>query len=111
MNNILPEIEELKELIIDSEEYKEYNIYLKKVENNKEINNLIKSITTKQKELVRNTSLKNNTSNLEKELDDLYNELYSYSDYNNYIKSSKRLNILISKVQNNFQEYFNSLIS
>ena len=46
---------------------------------------------------------------LEKELDDLYERLNSYEDYNKYIDASQNLNILISEVQNTFEKYFNSL--
>lgn len=104
MNNILEEVEELKELIIDTKEYKDYKKNLDLLENNKEINDLIKKITTKQKEVVRN-----NTNS--KELDDLYEELNNIELYKNYIESSKKLNILITNIQNNFQEYFDSLVS
>lgn len=108
MNNILKDIEELKQDIINSDEYKEYLKYNDILENDNEIKSIIKEIVSKQKELV---SKLNNDKELEKELDDLYNQLNSYDDYKNYIEASEKLNILISNIQNNFENYFNSLVS
>ena len=108
MNNILEDVEKQKQDIIDSNEYKEYKKYNDILEENEEIKSIIKDIVSKQKELV---SKLNNDKKLEKELDSLYEKLNSYDDYNKYIESSKNLNILLSKVQKNFEEYFNKLIS
>ena len=108
MNNVLKDIEELKQDIINSKEYKEYKKYNDILENNKEIKSIIKDIVSKQKELV---SKLNNDKTIEKELDELYTKLNDYNDYKNYIEASQDLNILISEVQNTFEKYFNSLIS
>lgn len=108
MNNVLKDIEELKQDIINSKEYKEYKKYNDILENNNEIKSIIKDIVSKQKELV---SKLNNDKGLEKELDELYTKLNDYDDYKNYIEASQNLNILISEVQNTFEKYFNSLIS
>ena len=108
MNNILEDVERLKQDIIDSNEYKEYKKYNDILKENEEIKSIIRDIVSKQKELV---SKLNNDKKLEKELDSLYEKLNSYDDYYKYIESSKSLNILLSKVQKNFEEYFNKLIS
>ena len=108
MNSILSDIESLKQDIIDSNEYKEYKKYNDLLENNDEIKDTISEIVVKQKELV---SKLNNDKELEKELDDLYEKLNSYDDYKKYIDASQNLNVLLSDVQNTFEEYFNKLIS
>ena len=108
MNNIINDIESLKQDIIDSNEYKEYKKYNDLLENNDEIKDTISEIVVKQKELV---SKLNNDKELEKELDDLYEKLNSYDDYKKYIDASQNLNVLLSDVQNTFEEYFNKLIS
>lgn len=108
MNNIINDIELLKQDIIDSNEYREYKKYNDLLENNEEIKDTISEIVVKQKELV---SKLNNDKELEKELDDLYEKLNSYDDYKKYIEASQNLNILLSDVQNTFEEYFNKLIS
>ena len=108
MNNILEDVEKLKQDIIDSNEYKEYKKYNDILEENEEIKSIIRDIVSKQKELV---SKLNNDKELEKELDNLYEKLNSYDDYKKYIEASQNLNVLLSKVQKNFEEYFNKLIS
>lgn len=108
MNSILSDIESLKQDIINSKEYKKYKKYNDKLENNSEIKNIISEIIVKQKELV---SKLNRDKELEKELDDLYEKLNNYDDYKKYIEASQNLNILLSDVQNTFEEYFNKLIS
>ncbi len=111
MNNIIDEVNELKRLIVSSDEYKNYKYNLELVEKNEEINNLIKDIIKLQKEIVK---LKHNTNSFEdkeKELDNLYVKLDRYEIYYDYIESSKILNELITNIQNNFQEFFDSLVS
>lgn len=107
MNNYLRDIEDLKIDIINTNEYKDYKKYDELLSNNSEIKSLIKEITILQKESER---LGNKDINIDIKLEDLYDKLHSYDDYNKYIESSKKLNELISNIQNNFEEYFNSLI-
>lgn len=106
MNNILKDIEDLKIDILNTNEYKEYKKYEELLDNNSEIKSLIKEITDTQKELV-----KTNNIDLEYKLEDLNSKLYSDEEYSKYIESSKKLNELISNIQKNFEDYFNSLIS
>ena len=110
MNNILSEVEELRDLIINTDEYKEYKKYNDLLEKNKEVKELINKYTSMQKELVLLESKNEDISDREKELDLIYSELNSIDEYNKYIKSSKNLNELITKIQKNFQEYFDSLV-
>lgn len=110
MNNVLTDVKELKELIISSDEYKNYIMYLHILENSDDINLLIKNITSKQKEIVKLEHLNKKDLIKEKELDCLYTKLNQYEEYRKYIKSSKKLNDLISNVQKKFQEYFDSLV-
>lgn len=111
MNNIISEVEELKELIINSDEYKEYKKYEDLLDSNKEIKELINKYTSLQKEVVLLETKNKDTLDKEKELDLLYSELTSIDEYNKYLDSSKKLNELITKIQKNFQEFFDSLVS
>ena len=111
MNSILNDVEELKKLVLESEEYKNYKTSLDILDSNNDVKELINIITKKQKELVRIENNGSNIDNESKELDNLFNKLYEYDDYKNYIEYSKKLNIIITDVQNNFQEYFDSLVS
>ncbi|MBR4830265.1 MAG: YlbF family regulator [Bacilli bacterium] len=106
LSNIDSSIKELKDEILNSKEYKEYISSKEVLDNNKKIKDIVKRITTTQKKLV---SGKGDIS-LEDELDKLYEELYSYSEYNDYIEKSNRLNILISDTCKELENYFNSLI-
>ena len=102
MNDILKEVESLKDLIILSDEYKNYDKYLKKIKNNKTINLLINKIKKTQKDLLKNE--------IKKQIDEYYNELYLEEDYIKYIHASKELNDLLTILKMNFENYFNSLI-
>jgi cell fate (sporulation/competence/biofilm development) regulator YlbF (YheA/YmcA/DUF963 family) len=99
------DISSLKEDILNSKEYKEYISSKEVLDNNKEIKEIVKSITTNQKRAVKTGDEK-----VEEELDTLYEKLYSYDEYNNYIEKSNRLNILISDTAKELEDYFNSLV-
>ncbi len=99
------DISSLKEDILNSKEYKEYISSKEVLDNNKEIKEIVKSITTNQKRAVKTGDEK-----VEEELDTLYEKLYSYDEYNDYIDKSTRLNILISDTAKELENYFNSLM-
>ncbi len=111
MINILDEVNELKELILNSSEYKNYKNYLELLEENKEIKKIVNDITRLQKEIVRLEHSNSDTKLKEKELGNLYLKLNNYDIYNNYIEASIVLNELITNIQNNFQEFFDNLVS
>ena len=106
LSNLDSSIKELKDEIISSNEYKEYIKAKEVLDNNKDIKDLIKKITSTQKKLVSGKG----DNNLEGELDTLYEKLYSYKEYNEYIEVSTKLNILISDTQKELEKYFNSLM-
>lgn len=106
LSNLDSSIKELKDEIISSIEYKEYIKAKEVLDNNKDIKDLIKKITSTQKKLVSGKG----DNNLEGELDTLYEKLYSYEEYNEYIEVSTKLNILISDTQKELENYFNSLM-
>lgn len=106
LSNLDSSIKELKDEIISSIEYKEYIKAKEVLDNNKDIKDLIKKITSTQKKLVSGKG----DNNLEGKLDTLYEKLYSYEEYNEYIEVSTKLNILISDTQKELENYFNSLM-
>jgi len=111
MNNILNDIDELRNMIISSNEYKNYEHSLSMVEKDEELKKLIKEIISLQKKIVNLEHKKKEVNSLNKELDDKYSSLYSNKKYIDYIDSSKVLNNLLTDVQNRFNKYFNSLVS
>lgn len=104
LTNLDSSIKSLKDEIISSNEYKEYIKAKEVLDNNKEIKDIIKRITSTQKKIV------SGKSNLDEELDTLYEKLYSYQEYNEYIEASTKLNILISDTAKELENYFNSLM-
>ena len=82
MNNVLDDVYDLKKLIIESDEYKNYIKSLKVLEKNEEVNSLTSQIIKEQKDIVR-------TKKESKTLDELYDKLFSIKDYNEDIKYSK----------------------
>ena len=110
LSSIYNDIDILKEDIISTTEYKNYKKYLEKVDSNKEIKSIINSIIKLQKEIVKKEHFNEDIKDLEKELNNLYEKLDDFEDYKNYIKYSKKLNIIITNIKQSFETYFNSLI-
>lgn len=110
MNDILNDVEELKQLIINSDEYKEYIRLTKVLDNNKDINDVIEKIKNMQQEIVHKENKNEDTSLNEKKLSNLFEKLNSFVEYNEYLKSAKNLNKLITKIQKNFEESFNEIL-
>ena len=106
LTNLDSSVKELKDEILNSNEYKEYISSKEVLDNNKEIKDLIKKITSTQKKIVSGKG----DITLEEELDSLYEKLYSYDEYNKYIETSTKLNILISDIAKELENYFNSLM-
>lgn len=110
MNDIFPLLEELKEMIIDLDEYKEYKKYEKILQDNKPIKKVIDEIKEKQK-IITNKEVKNIDKEKEEfEVQNLFRKLKSYKEYNDYVKASRNLNILLTNIKSNFEDYFNKLI-
>ena len=110
MNDIIKEVENLKEDVLNSKEYKDFKKYESILDNNKEINNIITKIKRLQQQIIKKEDKKENTDKDEIELQSLYKELNTYPDYTNYINSSKKLNEVITYIQKEFEDYFNQFI-
>ena len=110
MNNIIKDVEELKELIKETAEYKDYIKNKELLDNNSTVKDLINRITSLQKDIVHKQSKRIDVKDKNKELDLLYESLYSIKEYDDYISSSKKLNILITDIQKRFNMYFDSLV-
>ena len=110
MNDILKDVENLKQKILESDEYKNFKKYEQILDNNKEINTIINNIKKVQQTIIKKEDIKENTDKERIELNTLYKKLDTYEDYNNYIESSKKLNEIITSIQKNFENYFNKFI-
>lgn len=110
MNDIINDVNELKENILKSSEYLNFKNSEKKLDNNKEVNDIIARIKKLQQTII-NKEDKNLDAEIEKiELESLYKELETYNDYIEYKKNAKIFNELITNIQKNFEEYFNSFL-
>lgn len=110
MNKIILEVENLKKMILNCNEYKEFIKYEKVIDNNREIKKIISEIKTKQKVIVNKKAKNIDKETEEFEVKSLFKKLENYEDYNNYIKSAKSLNSLISNIQKRFTNYFSEFI-
>ena len=110
MNNIISDVENLKENILSSDEYKTYKECERVLDNNKEINDVIESIKSTQKIIINKEDKNENTEKEEIELNSLYQKLNTYKEYTNYIEASKKLNEIITYIQKEFEDYFNKFI-
>jgi len=110
MNEILNDVELLKNKLLDSKEYKDFKKYEELLDQNKEINKVITDIKKVQQTIIRKEDKKEETDKEQIELNTLYNKLDTFDEYKKYIESSKKLNEMITYIQKEFEEYFNKFI-
>ena len=110
MNDIINDVEKLKEKILLSNEYKNFKEAEKILDSNKEINKIIGKIKQVQQQIVKKEDKKEETDKEEIELQSLYKQLDTYKEYTNYIQASKIFNELITSIQKEFESYFNGFI-
>lgn len=110
MNDILNDVQDLKIKILNSDEYKNFKKYEQVLDNNKEINEIISEIKKVQQTIIKKEDINENVEKDQIELNTLYKKLDTYSDYKNYIESSKKLNEMITYIQKEFENYFNKFI-
>lgn len=111
MDNILAEVSDLKTMIESSKEYKEYLKWTRILDKNEKINKLILEIKKMQQKIVNLEHNKNDTKKEEEKLNILFFQLNQEKEYKNYLDASKKLNILITKVQNKFSDAFNNILN
>ncbi len=110
MNNIINDVEDLKEKVMNSKEYKEYKKYEEILDNNKKINEVITKIKKVQKSIIKKEDKNEDVTKEKIELNTLYEKLNTYTDYTNYINASKKLNEIVTYIQKEFENYFNKFI-
>lgn len=110
MDSILIEVEKLKNMVILSDEYKNFINSRNKLDANEDINKIIDRIKNTQKALINKEDKNEDITEEEIILKSLYTELDSFECYKEYIKNAKILNELITKIQKRFEDYFNKLV-
>lgn len=110
MDNVIKEVENLKQIILDSDEYKEYKRCESVLDKSSEIKNIISKIKDLQKIIINKEDKKEETDKEEIEVQSLYKELDSFKEYRNYIESSRIFNDTLTYIQKEFENYFNQFI-
>ncbi len=93
-------LEEVIAVIMNSNDYKECVKLKEKMQKNEELMSLINTLKEKQKEYI-----KKDYSNKE-ELEELKNKLYDIPLYSVYMEHLKKVNEMISYVQDDLNDYF-----
>ena len=110
MDNIIKEVENLKQIILSSDEYNNYKKSEEVLDKNTEIKNIIEKMKELQKIIINKEDKNEDYEKEEIEVQSLYKKLNSYEDYKNYIESSKIFNDSLTYIQKEFENYFNQFI-
>lgn len=98
-DKILSKVDEIVLYIENSSTYKEYLLLKEKINNNKEILDLIGQIKLKQKELVKKEYTQEDISNIENDLINLENKLNEYPLYIDYKNKQDELNNMFTIIK------------
>lgn len=110
MNDVIIEVEKLKNKILNSEEYLNFKTSEKKLDNNKEINEIITLIKKVQQKIIKKEDKNEETEKEKIELESLYKKLETFNDYIEYKKNARIFNDIITNIQKKFEDYFNKFI-
>lgn len=110
MNDVIKKVEELKEVILNSDEYLDYKKCEGILDKNSDINIIIESIKKLQKQIINKEDRNEDVQKEEIEVQSLYRKLDTYKEYINYINASRKLNESITYIQKQFEDYFNQFI-
>ena len=108
-NNLLDGIDDIITIIESSDEYKKYQLLVKKMHNNKEITNLISEVKTLQQKLVKEEALGNDIKDIDNEIKEKLNKLKEYPIYLEYTYLQEDLNNSILLVKEKLEKYINDL--
>ncbi len=108
-NKFLTKVDEIIDIIKNSDEYQKYIEISNKMKNNKEIMNLINEVKFLQKKLVKEQSLGNDVSSLDNEINNKLKCLEEYPIYLDYIYLQEDLNNSIGLVKTSIEKYINDI--
>ena len=104
-------IDELINIIKDSEEYQKYQIVYQKMQKNKKIMTIIQDIKKLQKELVKRQSKGQDIKELDDEINHKLNLLQDYPLYLEYTYLQEDLNNVIALIKSNIEKYIDTIIN
>lgn len=105
MNNIYDKIDIMFDDFEKSRLYKDYISAKEKLENNKEIMDIINEIKRLQK-----IATNNKDEVVEQKIKELYDELNSYPLYQSYLVLKDEINEELFMVKDQFEKYFNEIL-
>lgn len=108
-NIILSKIDEIIDIIKNSDEYQKYIEVSNKMKNNKEIITLIDEVKSLQKKLVKEQSFGNDISLIEEEINKKIEKLEEYPIYLEYTYLQEDLDNSISLVKTSIENYINNI--
>ncbi len=105
MSDIENKIDELFNLLEESNVFKDYVKIKKQLEEDKDINNLIEDIKRYQK-----IATNNKDNSVEEKLKELYLKLESYPIYQSYLNIKEELNEELFGIKEVFDKYFSDIL-
>ena len=105
MSDIENKIDELFNLLEESNVFKDYVKIKKQLEEDKDINNLIEDIKRYQK-----IATNNKDNSVEEKLKELYLKLESYPIYQSYLNIKEELNEELFGIKEVFDKYFSYIL-
>lgn len=105
MSDIENKINELFNLLEESNVFKDYVKIKKQLEEDKDINNLIEDIKRYQK-----IATNNKDNSVEEKLKELYLKLESYPIYQSYLNIKEELNEELFGIKEVFDKYFSDIL-
>ena len=108
-NIILSKIDEIINIIKNSDEYKKYIEVSDKMKKNKEIMTLIDEVKFLQKRLVKEEAFGNDISSIDEEINKKLEQLEEYPIYLEYTYLQEDLDSSISLVKTSIENYINNI--
>lgn len=108
-NKFVDKVDEIIDIIKNSDEYQKYIEVSNKMKNNKDIMNLIDEVKSLQKKLVKEESLGKDITLIDKEINNKLKLLEEYPIYLDYIYLQEDLNNSISLVKTSIEKYINNI--
>ena len=102
----MEKLDNIVKVIKDSKEYKTCVELKSKMEDNEDINSLVKKIKILQKKYIRT-----NDKNIKLELDSLEKELNEIPIYHIYMENLEKVNDMINYVKDELNNYFDLLLN
>ena len=107
MEEVYKSLDRIIDTIVDSSEYKKCLLLQEKMNNNKELKELIKKVKELQKKYIRS----NYSDEIKKELDNYNKKLESIPIYLIYLENLEVVNSKIEMVKDMLNDYFNQLFN